>query len=393
MRILREFFWSIIFVLVATALAIALLLFPNTSIEAQRILVTDGDLHRVSSVASAYRLTHSSDIKLLFDERGNDLLVGKSLEGGLPGSEEVDGTRLYLVKNDDGKTKPLTEKLVSEAFFDRANPRAYFSTVEQELYSVDLVDGIPRLLTRKVSEPSLSPDGRFMAYVKHDQNRHHTELGTLVGLGVFDIQTGKENQVTDSTDDFDPSWTPDGSHIMFMSAAKVQDLISAPNTINTQEVQQNTAQELPAGPMPKVHPGTAKDAKQITNSMTVPIKPVDASLADKVGSFAPSFFIMKPDGTEKIQLIDVGDAAYKDKVIMPTSAFSWARDGRSFVYDSDGTIWIGIFTHDFKKLSLKQIGSGRDPRWLEDNLITVIPLDARLDRGVRKITREGETLN
>ena len=90
---------AILAILAVVAFAFAIF-YPSSRVEAQRILVTDGDLYRVSSATGAYRLTNSKDIKILFDEYGNDLLVGKDLTGGLPGSGKVDGTTLYRVKND-----------------------------------------------------------------------------------------------------------------------------------------------------------------------------------------------------------------------------------------------------------------------------------------------------
>jgi dipeptidyl aminopeptidase/acylaminoacyl peptidase len=69
----------------------------------------------------------------------------------------------------------------------------------------------------EIHDPAWSPDGTRIAYARThwpedaDGTRHR-----ISNLYVVDVSTGRETQVTDGdTPDFSPSWSPDGSQLVF----------------------------------------------------------------------------------------------------------------------------------------------------------------------------------
>ena len=61
------------------------------------------------------------------------------------------------------------------------------------------------------AEPTFSPDGKRIAYVKRTEGHEHIFIASADGSNA--------EQVTDGTaDDQDPSWSPDGKHLVFCSA-------------------------------------------------------------------------------------------------------------------------------------------------------------------------------
>jgi TolB protein len=64
-----------------------------------------------------------------------------------------------------------------------------------------------KLLMAKASEPAFSPDGKRLAY--------YSWRGDARGLRILDIDSGKDAQLTSSTEDAYPTWSPDGNRILF----------------------------------------------------------------------------------------------------------------------------------------------------------------------------------
>src|SRR6478752_7076353 len=72
------------------------------------------------------------------------------------------------------------------------------------------------LAMQRVSEPTVSPDGKLVAFTVRDtdyeNNRGRTDiwLANIDGSSVRRLTTNPEN-------DTDPVWSPDGKHVYFVS--------------------------------------------------------------------------------------------------------------------------------------------------------------------------------
>jgi hypothetical protein len=64
-----------------------------------------------------------------------------------------------------------------------------------------------KLLVAKASEPAFSPDGKRLAY--------YSWRSDALGLRILEIDSGKDTQLTSSTEDAYPTWSPDGNRILF----------------------------------------------------------------------------------------------------------------------------------------------------------------------------------
>jgi tricorn protease len=64
---------------------------------------------------------------------------------------------------------------------------------------------------KPISDFSWSPDSRFLAYAKMDEN-------LVYGIYIFSLETGVKRRVSEGLfNDFNPVFTPDGEHLLFVS--------------------------------------------------------------------------------------------------------------------------------------------------------------------------------
>ena len=87
-----------------------------------------------------------------------------------------------------------------------------FSAVEEgsqriNLYQMNADGSGKKLLVEDASEPAFSSDGKRLAYFSW--------RGDRVGLRIRDMQTGDDRGLTTDQDDAYPSWSPDGTRIVF----------------------------------------------------------------------------------------------------------------------------------------------------------------------------------
>ncbi|PYO40524.1 MAG: hypothetical protein DMD29_06140 [Gemmatimonadetes bacterium] len=205
------------------------------------------------------------------------------------------------------------------------------------------------------SWPAWKPDGTRLAFQSY---RTLTPVGGKPQADIFVINvdgTGETQLTTDTTNEAQPAWSPDGTKIAFVTDRDGNNEIYVMNADGTsvRRLTNNAAaDEQPAwspdggkiafvsdrtgNPDIFVMDSTGANPVDLTNHPAVDVGPAwspdslkIAFHSDRPGNFA--LFVMNADGTNATQLTDasVGDE-------LP----AWSPDGTHLVYDTDGELWV-----------------------------------------------------
>ena len=277
------------------------------SAEATRFtLKDDGNLYTVSTSLGEKRLTNGGNIQIVFARKNGNILLGKTMPGDIPDSEHVVGTTLFLLQDDGTNMRLLTDVPVMYAFFDPTGRQVYYTSQNADLFVFDLSTSTTQKLQEKVLSPSLSPDGRSIIYQKLNPTwgpgQYYDEA---LGITVLNLQTKQETRISNTWEDFNPLWTPDGKNILFFS---------------------RSAEGL------------------------------------------ASHFVMDANGKNRKQLTNIGQGLVTDKTVaIPSELPQWSSDGKTLIYEADRQIWINEFAPGHSAmLKAKPVAYGRDPEWLPD---------------------------
>ena len=298
-----------------------------------RVILKDGDLYSVSDAFGEKRLTTNTNIKILFGNKHGKILFGQGWEGEIPETERGGSTTLFLMNEDGSQVQKITEEPVIGGFLDEKQKRIFYTTEMDDLYVSDFTGGIPKKLQSKVSGAMLAPDGKHFIYQKMHPEWTPGQFGdSALGLTVLDAETGEEKRITDKWEDFGAFWTPDGKRIVFFS-------------------------------------------------------PNERGLV--------SHFIMNADGSNRMQLTNIGQEFATDKTVaIPSEYPVWSPDGRSLLYESDRQIWINVFDASYNSIiDARPVAFGRDPQWSKDsNLSVVVSSGPRSLETVIEMDRKGKLL-
>jgi len=90
-----------------------------------------------------------------------------------------------------------------------------YLTGDQSLYAVS--GGRTTLVAKRSGAPSLAPNGREVVYAKLPDSWRVGDAVRDTELHIFNVKNGKDEKLTSGHDDTDPTWTPDGKHVLFRS--------------------------------------------------------------------------------------------------------------------------------------------------------------------------------
>lgn len=176
-----------------------------------------------------------------------------------------------------------------------------------DLYVINVTGtGETRLTTDTTNEaqPAWSPNGDRIAFTTDRDGNNEVYLMNPDGQGVTRL-------TNNATADEQPAWSPDASKIAFVSDRTGNPEIWVMDSTGANPVQltNNTATDLA--------PAWSPDGTQI------------AFMSDRAGNFA--IFVMNSDGSNVRQLTNAS---------VPDELPSWSSDGKRIVYDSDGELWV-----------------------------------------------------
>jgi TolB protein len=235
---------------------------------------------------------------------------------------------IWVMNSDGSGATKLYSTLswVGEPVFDPSGTKIYYATESKTAYSARYVslhvmnaDGSNNVKLTDTSdcrEPSVSPDGRSIAYL--------SKLAGNYDIWVMDVNSRKSMQVTDTKgDESSPSWSPDGTRLLYSFAGDIY----------TQEPDAPKAVRLTDDESNNIEPSYSPDGDMIVFS------------SDRDGSY--DLWIMHADGT------------HMKKLTMDRSserAPAWSPDGNRIAYISNSggefNMWaLGMRIEDTEQVS------------------------------------------
>ncbi len=238
---------------------------------------------------------------------------------------------------------------------------AFVSDARLGQYDICLINtdgsGFVQLTTSLADDswPAWNPDGTKIAF---QSNRNLTPGGNASQLDIYVINadgTGETRLTTDTTNEAQPAWSPDGTKIAFVSDRDGNNevyLMNADGTGVTRLTTNLTADEQPAwspdgtriafvsdrtgNPEIFVMNADGTNPANVTNNAATDVGPAwspdgtkIAFHSDRAGDFA--IFVMNADGSGVRQLTDPS---------VPDELPAWSPEGNRLAFDSDGDLWV-----------------------------------------------------
>jgi TolB protein len=214
---------------------------------------------------------------------------------------------IWVMNSDGSAATKLHSTLswVGEPVFDPSGTKIYYATESKTAYSARYIslhvmneDGSNNLKltgTSDCREPSVSPDGRSIAYL--------SKLAGNYDIWVMDVNSRQSMQITDTKgDESSPSWSPDGTRLIY----------SFEGDIYTQETDAARGVRLTEDEFNNIEPSYSPDGEMIVFS------------SDRDGSY--DLWVMDADGTHMKKLtIDRSSER----------APAWSPDGNWIAYISN----------------------------------------------------------
>ncbi|WP_256623670.1 TolB family protein [Methanolobus chelungpuianus] len=236
---------------------------------------------------------------------------------------------IWMINPDGSGATKLYSTLswIGEPVFDPSGTKIYYATESKTTYSARYVslhvmnadgsDNVKLTGTSDCRDPSVSPDGRSIAYL--------SKLAGNYDIWVMDVNTRKSVQVTDSKgDESSPSWSPDGTRLIYSFAGDIY----------TQEPDAAKAVRLTDDGFNNIEPSYSPDGDMIVFS------------SDRDGSY--DLWIMHADGT------------HMKKLTMDRSserAPVWSPDGNWIAYISNSAGEFNMWALRMRMESTDQVST------------------------------------
>lgn len=201
----------------------------DTDNEGKKVLLeARGDIFLLSPKTSeAINLTRTPGIREMYPAFSPD---GKKIAFF---SDRTGEYELYEMDLLTGKQRKITKGLHTYPYHPEWSPNGkwvIFSTKDLEIYIVNVSTGKLKLIDKnrylkndefswEMSDYAWSPDSRWVAFSRTAFNRNNV-------IYLYNLETGKKKAITtDFYDNFNPTFSPDGKYLYFLSNRNYMDIL------------------------------------------------------------------------------------------------------------------------------------------------------------------------
>jgi len=233
-------------------------------------------------------------------------------------------TPVYTRKTYDFNSgKPKTVKGIKGLNVSPDGKRFVFSALG-DLWILDKGATVPKPITKDANldaDPTWSPDGNTIAFL--------TDRSGAMNLWIHDVKTGKQSELVKLDYDINyPAWSPDGSKIAFYQADPRNSW--GRGTLQTVEVKTRKVEKIHESLFVPSQPSWSPDGR------TIAVSGLDV------------YSTRYREGINKILLISLDKKP--DRFVSPVAERSlgmrakngpaWSPDGKTMAYVQDGLLWI-----------------------------------------------------
>jgi Tol biopolymer transport system component len=237
--------------------------------------------------------------------------------------------------------------------------------------------------------PHFSPDGSKIVYTKFLAGGFGSPEA-ISEIAVYDLATGRETIVTSGGDNGYGTWSPDGTRIAYLRAARVGSPSTQPTTLVTIDVDGMNPQIVGSAS------GAADDwiwGDIAWSHQNWILFVVGQNNAD--GSFCTSRADkIRPDGSERTEVTDGGpDCTPPGKEAIGDADPGWSSDGRS-IYSSRGLARVPAGLTASSLVTERKLYSFSSDPWVSDKPETdlSLPSEPACVEGVPKGSADGRSI-